>query len=319
MTIAEAQRFYEQDSKKYNISKNKEFLTWFNNIIKNGYQPVCDIDDLQELINNITNWYEIKYPEREMEFYEGTRYFNFEDIKPLSKTMNIQQLLYRLPHKQLCLMECDYRSYGGGISDTFDYNGNVIGHRSILFMTIDKKNIDHNPFTMDIPYFLLHADTQSGKVDINYDLKDYVKDEDITLDQLLVLFQNEYSNELDFTKLEECVYDHNCDVELRRKILQLAALKLLYSQNTIPERGYERAKRFISEFNKKLNLNLSNEEIDEIFNRDYTNGEKWVRVLKNYTDNNGVEHSYWTVENVAEKENTPLEKAKQIVKTILKK
>ena len=41
-------------------------------------------------------------------------------------------------------------------------------------------------------------------------------------------------------------------MELRHRILQLVALKLVYSKNTIPERGYERAKRFINEFNKKL-------------------------------------------------------------------
>ena len=28
MTIAEAERFYEQDTKKYEVEKNKEFLKW---------------------------------------------------------------------------------------------------------------------------------------------------------------------------------------------------------------------------------------------------------------------------------------------------
>ena len=58
-------------------------------------------------------------------------------------------------------------------------------------------------------------------------------------------------------------------MELRHRILQLVALKLLYSKNTFPERGYERAKRFINEFNKNLCLTLSTEEIDEIMYRDY--------------------------------------------------
>ena len=48
----------------------------------------------------------------------------------------------------------------------------------------------------------------------------------------------------------------------------------MYSKNTIPERGYERALRFINEFNKKMNLELSTEEIDEIMNRDYKNEVK---------------------------------------------
>lgn len=67
--------------------------------------------------------------------------------------------------------------------------------------------------------------------------------------------------------MEKCIYDHNCDIELRERLLQLVALKLLYSKNTIPERGYERAKRFINEFNKKLGLTLSMKEIDEIIQK----------------------------------------------------
>jgi len=52
--------------------------------------------------------------------------------------------------------------------------------------------------------------------------------------------------------------------------LQFVSLKLLYSDNTTAERGYERAKRFIGEFNKHIpNLNLTTKEIDEIMQNDY--------------------------------------------------
>ena len=105
-------------------------------------------------------------------------------------------------------------------------------------------------------------------------------------------------------------------MELRHRILQLVALKLLYSRNTIPERGYERAKRFINEFNKKLDLTLSTEQIDEIINRDYTNGEKWEHVLKTYINKDGKEHSYWTIENVTKKESKGI---KRLVKKVFYK
>ena len=128
---------------------------------------------------------------------------------------------------------------------------------------------------------------------------------------MLSIFKEKYINKLDFTKLKESVYDHNCDMELRHRILQLVALKLLYSRNTIPERGYERSKRFINEFNKKLGLTLSTKQIDEIIHRDYTNGERWEYVLKNYVDEDGEDHSYWNVEDVAKKEQ-PKEESKGI-------
>ena len=292
MTIAQAERFYEQDSKKYEVLKNKELLSWLKNSVKNGYHPFIDIEGLQKLVDDITNWYEIKYPEREMEFYEGIGYSDFENMKSLSKLMNIKQLMYRLPREQLYLMECDYRSTGQGFRNVYDDKNEIVAEKPILFMSIYRKNIESSI----VPNFLLHADNDSGKVEIDYNLKDYVNTDSITLDELLNLFKEKYSEEFSFTELEKCVYDHNCDVELRNKVLQLVALKLLYSRRTIPERGYERSKRFINEFNKKMGLNISTEEIDNAINKDYTNTEK--------------------VDTVKEK--NPLKKAKVLVKSLLK-
>lgn len=293
MTIAQAERFYEQDSKKYEVLKNKELLSWFKDSVKNGYHPFIDIECLQGIVDNITNWYEIKYPEREMKFYEGIRFFDFDNMKSLSKVMDIKQLMYRMPYEWLCLMECNYRSSGGGRRNIYGDNNEIIGQKPILFMNIYRKNIESSM----VPNFLLHADTDSGKVEIDYNLKDYVNTDNITLDELLNLFKEKYSEEFSFTELEKCVYDYNCDVELRNKVLQLVALKLLYSRRTIPERGYERAKRFINEFNKKMGLNISTEEIDNAINKDYTNTEK--------------------VDTVKEKNS--LKKAKVLVKSLLKK
>lgn len=301
MTIIEATKFYEQDSKKYNVFENKELLSWLKRTVKNGYHPFIDMEDLQELINNITLWYEIKYPEREMEYYEGIRYSDFEDVKSLAKVMSIKQLMYRLPREQLYLLECDYRSTGQGFRSIYDDNNEEVEEKPILFMSIYRKNVEDNQFLMSskLPGFLLHADTDSGKVQIDYNLKDYVDTDNITLDELLNLFKEKYSEKFSFTELEKCVYDHNCDVELRNKVLQLVALKILYSHNTIPERGYERAKRFINEFNKKMNLNISTKEIDSAINKDYSNSE--------------------IMGSVIDKEKKPLEKARILVKSLLKK
>mgnify|MGYP007032555349 CR=1 FL=1 len=37
MIIAQAEKFYEQDSKKYELLSNKELLTWLNESIEKGY------------------------------------------------------------------------------------------------------------------------------------------------------------------------------------------------------------------------------------------------------------------------------------------
>ena len=263
------------------------------------------IEELQELINNIVNWYEIKYPERELEYFEGIRHMNFQDIKRISNVMNIRQLLYRLPHNQLCLIECGYRAKGWGKRPIYK-NGKKEDWKVQIFMKIYRKNEEEcNSWLGKASYFLFRADQMTGEVSKDCELEEYVNsEENIILDELLSTFYKKYPDELDFTELKESVYDHNCDMELRQRILQLVTLKLLYSRNTTPERGYERAKRFINEFNKKLGLTLSTEQIDEIIQRDYTNNERWEEVLKTYIDEDGEEHSYWTVEAVAKKDHS---------------
>ncbi len=275
MTHAQTIIFHKQDTKDYELEQNKDFLIWLKTSIKDGYNCFIKVEELQELIDNIANWYEIKYPERELEYFEGTRHIDFQDIRRISDVMDIRQLLFRLSHNQLCLLECGYRSKGIGrifISE----NDKEVGWKAQVFMKINIKNKEEcNSYLNGISYFLLHADYMTGEVLKDYELKKNIDNEEkMNLDELLSIFNEKYNNELDFTELKECVYNHNCDIELRHRVLQLVALKLLYSRNTIPERGYERAKRFINEFSKKLDHTLSTEQIDEIINRDYTNDEK---------------------------------------------
>ncbi len=321
MTIAQAERFYKQDTKDYEIEKNKVFLTWLKISIKSGYHCFIKGEELQELIDNIVNWYEIKYPERELEYFAGAINTNFQDIRRISDVMDIRQLLFRLPHNQLCLMECGYRAKGWGQHPIYK-NGKEVGWKTQIFMRINIKNEKEcNPWFGKASYFLLPADRMTGEVSKDYKLEEYIdNEENISLDELLSIFNEKYNDQLDFTELKESVYNHNCDMELRHRILQLVALKLLYSRNTVPERGYERAKRFINEFNKKLGLTLSTEEIDRIIHRDYTNGERWEDVLKTYVDEDGEEHSYLTVEDVAKKEQEKEDKGiKKLTKIMFNK
>ena len=284
MTIAQARKFYEQDQREYNLEENKEFLSWFKGKIKNDYYPFIEIEELQELINNITYWYEIKYPEREFELDEGIKNLDFKSITPLSKSMNIYQLMYRLSDDQLCLINGEYRSNCGGIRNIYNGGSKVVDQKAVLYIVI--KQINNNLIICAYP---------NGEVIINDDLKKYVNKERINLDELLSLLEEKYSHNLDFSVLKAVVDDHNCDLELRKRILQLIALKLLYSQNTTPGRGYKRAKKFIDEFNKELNLNLSSEKIDNIIN---TNID---------------------IEKSDSEKLTPLKKSRKLVKSLLKK
>ncbi|MBE6153118.1 MAG: hypothetical protein E7166_02665 [Firmicutes bacterium] len=263
MTIAEAKNFYNQDKKEYIIKSNKEFLKWFNSKIKNGYYAYTKISELQNTVDMITSWYEFKYPERELERYEGVFYPAFEQIKPLSKNMDFNQLMFRLPHTELCLIECGYRSTGWGIDN--------------IFMSIKNKIPNENYDLNYIDSFLLRANPDNGKVEIDYYIKKITDKTDITLDELLEIFEHTKEQNWDYSTLKESVYNHIVDMKLRKKILEFVSIKLLYSENTIPEHGYIRAKRFVSEFNKHIpNLNLSTNNIDEIMQKDYKNTKKYI-------------------------------------------
>lgn len=112
MTIYQSENFYSNDKELYEISKNKELLVWLKKAVKKGYHLNIDTKNLQDLINNIAYWYETKYKEREMDYYEGIRYDDFNDMNSLKNYMDIQQLLFRLPSSQLNLLKCPYRSSG---------------------------------------------------------------------------------------------------------------------------------------------------------------------------------------------------------------
>lgn len=266
MTIAEYKRFQEENTKEYLVENNKEFLKWLDDSVNKGYRCFINIEEQQRLIDNITNWYELKYPERELEDCEDTD-IRFKNIKKMSDTMDFTQLLYRLPHTQLCLMDCGYRGKGGVATPVYE-QGELIRWNLEVFMSIKRK--DCSP----IFDFLIRVDEATGKI-IEYGglEEQLVLEENLTVDELLNILEKKNNPELDLSELKECVYDHNSDIELRNRLLQFAALSLLYSENTIPERGYIRAKKLIDEFNKNLNLNLSTEEIDEIMSRNYQNND----------------------------------------------
>ena len=281
MTINQEMNFYKQDEKKYNVSQNQELLMWLKEAIEKGYHPAVDsVKEIQELIDSIARWYEIKYPEREMELEDGIENTDFKNIESLSKMMDINQLMYRLPHSQLCLIRCNYHSNAGCCITHYDIEGNL-KEKKVLYMRINE-NLDNDLSTSEKNNFAIIADVTNGQVyGLDDKLESYTNRENITtlyitLDKLLDLFKENYADKLNFTALEECVYDHNCNIELRRRVLQLVALKLLYSNNTCPEIGYERAKRFINEFNNEMDLNLSSNEIDKLINKDYSNTNNYV-------------------------------------------
>ena len=274
--MIEDEKFYEQNKKKYILEKNKLFLKWLKEKIKNGYNVFMDIDELQDLVNNLVSWYEIKYPEREIKAKEGIIDEDFKDIEKLSKKMDFSQLLYRLSSKQLKLIKCEYRADYWGQRE-IKHNDQLINLGTTVFLSISRKNIDRYDITTwgnDTPYFMISADATTGKLLNTYDLGEIIDCKEITLEQLYKILKDDKQSEFDFSELTKCIKSHIVDTKLRNIILQLAALKLLFSKNTNQTIGYIRAKKLIEEFNNNLGLNLSTKEIDEIITQNYSIDDK---------------------------------------------
>lgn len=274
MTIEEARNFYIQDNKLYELNTNQDFLNYFDTITKLGYNDL-ELEELQDLINYIVNWYEIKYPDKELAYYNGIKDCNFLYIKSISQVMNIKQLLYRLTSRQVGLIEGKYYANG-----SYQIKEQDNTYKTITVLILNKLKQDNNYFD-NLP-LLLKINSKTGEVLELDELEEYLSNKKLNLEQLYLILKNKFNNIYDLSNLEKCLNNHETRKELRDKILEFVSLKLLYSRSTIPEYGYIRAKRFIKEFNKKLNLTLSTEKIDKLISRSYkikvkvkNKGELW--------------------------------------------
>lgn len=260
MTIKEIENFCRQDQKKYELRENMEFINWYKDIQRKGYTKFMKLDEMQFLINNIVIWYELKYPDRALKIENGIKEFKFKNIEKIQEHMNTEQLLYRLQDNQITLLEGLYRGSGVGHVPIYQ-NGRKVDEEDAIFVRLVEKEKKDD--------FSVLANSKTGNIYSNVDLRDYIGEMKVNLEGLLYILKENYADELDSNELEKVLFNHECDLELRNKLLQLVALKILYSKNTKPEYGYIRAERFIEEFNNSFNLALSDDEITAIIEKDY--------------------------------------------------
>lgn len=243
--------FYETDEQKYIIEKNEGFLTWLSTTIEGGYKLQYKLSSMQELIDTITEWYEVKYPEMQLGALEGTKvYEEFQGIEQISQVMTTEQLLYRLAglmsFEQYFILDCKSYSLSGSLKP------------KIPIEVLDLGVFKCFRYNRGLDYQL----DENGVIISISDENGYYYPKNLTAEELLGVLRK--TDKYDLSGLKNSIFNYYSDIELRHRILQLAALSILYSKNTNPERGFVRARLFIKEFNHDLGLNLSAAEIDEI-------------------------------------------------------
>ena len=276
MTKEELKNFYNNDLKNYDLKENTYFKVMFNRLLDEGYDLFIGLDEMQDLIDRLFTWYEIKYPEREFDFYDGKIVQDFAFKKELSDLMDINQLFFRLTDNQIKFLKGNYRSKIEKEYPIYE-EGKKIGVSKKVYFKINRNSNDK--YYLKHKDFIISADAISGKVDSDYETLKYIDNDDITLNDLFQVFSENYADCLDFQELEQALKNNYVDNYLRDDILNFVALRLLYSKKTVPERGYKRAIRFMDEFNKRLGLNLSYDEIDELLNNSYKEDNSKVKLL----------------------------------------
>ena len=256
----EDKKFYKYDKKEYIVKKNRDFNSFYRKY-DDGFRNAISLDEIQDLIDKIVIWYEIKYPEFEIYTIEGIRYSEFKDIPNLTKKLDFSQFIPRVSCKQRHLLRCSYRGNC--------YVGDCLG-RSMTCIDI-RSTSPSEMVGMHNTLFSINVDLYTGKILNLSDLREHVYflEGDLSLSELLMIFDTKYKGEYDYSSLVRCLYYYNTDVELRNFVFNLAALKLLYSKNTTPSHGYFRALKLIDEYNATFKGNISSEKIEEIMNNFY--------------------------------------------------
>ena len=265
MNYDDLKKFYNNDKKEYDLYHNLEFLKWFNGILKNGYQSYLNLSALQSFINKLSMWYEYKYPERKLIMEEGFIDKEFESIIDISKNLDYSQLRYQLSYNELKLLDSVYRSNNG--YSVLDKNKK----NNYITFNVYKKQISKE-FVEDSTYKLSAIDT-TGKIKNEDIINLFPKEKNMTIEELYKLLRD--NHDYDIEELQNILFIHNIDIELRSKLLYFTMKKLIYSKRTTPKRGYNRAINLMKEFNSYIKkLNLVSISIDKIMEDKYIDSKE---------------------------------------------
>lgn len=261
MTGLEYENFCKADDRRYILEENDEFMKWYSEMALNqGFVSIVGIKQQQDLINQIVMFYEFKYPSEMFDsFRYATKVEENRNTRKIADMLGIEQLKFRLYHDYVQFLDCNYWHH-------------------ITLKRSRKKIYDITDMSIRI-----YPNGQVEPVDLER-LKEYKFLDDTTsisrIEDLYGRFES-IDTDVDYSELTRCIHVHKYNVTLRNKILSLIPFALVYSSNTLPEKGYIRAKSFIRTFNKEYNLDMSLDELDEIMNRDYS-GKQKTKSLNNY-------------------------------------
>lgn len=238
-------KFYRRDKYEYELENNQGFIKWFKMMDASGLKthPEIKFSDMQGLIDHLNNCYHIKYPDYILDEEKKDHWREkISQLGDLDPRFSVSQMLSYLPLSETYLVECRYAIKGAEIYGPF---------YDTLYL-YDKKTHKKK--------CLIQFDPFTGIV-ITSTNESY---ENCELESVLNELKKE-PQRTDYHELENLLNSNLYERVLRHRLLQLTALKILYTSTT-PKLGYERARKFIDEMNYELGLGLSTDEIDKLYN-----------------------------------------------------
>lgn len=228
------------------------------------------VEDLQDLRDKLANWYQVRYPdcivekriEETPEFLKPDLLDRLLNVSSYILSVNNFNLLAKLlSNSQKGLLECDYGAYTESLSVSICYifNDYIIDQEGDIKETWISLLVQNKDMSGDSPYFYIVTDRKKGCM-----INSFVEYREVPLENLIDGLLDEYGCNINSHDLEELINKYNDRLELRHQLLESVALKILTSATT-KEIGYFRAKMFLVEMNLSLGLNLTTDDIDDVY------------------------------------------------------
>lgn len=247
-------------NKEYDLAKNEKIKAWLELKEKRGYIPDITTEELQDLIDKIVLWYEWKYPDFMLDdsYLACNNPYNpdiKEQVEALSAQMTLEQLLNRLTYNQYYFLENVVQNRCEARIKVYKYD--CLGDKEEIRIYYNEGNLE----VLDPEYSL--EQIVGDKIYAGYSWNDWLKEKTgkdyfnkITLSDLQKLINMYRSNAFfDTKKLDMLLFCSRSAADYRKKILDLAALKLAAdSRNKYV--AWKRSQLFIEDIEKNLHISI---------------------------------------------------------------
>lgn len=248
MTGKELESFYLQDKKDYILEENQEFLSVYNEYKKKNND--FDLKCMTKLMKKIKMFYEFKIPNVLFGNSIKRDTIEYKNMLEISRLMDMKQFILRLHHDEKEFLQCDYSNY--------DY---VRLEKHLNYSTF--------PYLGKQTHYINLNNGFSNPADVAL-LNENVPSRQLSIEELYTCLST--ASDIDISELKGLLDFHKYNLILRKKLVELTALQILFSENTLPIYGFYRANEMIKDFNQTYQLNINPSFLEDIINIACENG-----------------------------------------------